>query len=381
MQVSTDKQGRPVIFIETAAEYARARREVLAAERLGVDTESNSMHAFRERTCTIQVSAPTGHFIFDPILMGCPADLGGVFADPGVEKIFHGGVYDLALLKRDFDFEFAGLFDTAISADLLGYPRIGLSSLVERFCGVVLEKRYTTSDWARRPLDPGQMEYLYLDTLYLFDLADRLRDRLRAADLLEEATLEFAALTKTTPLKNAHEGKDSLSLKGYDRLESGRERAVLAEVFAWRQVVAEKLDRPPFKVLGNPVLFELARRRPLDRAGCLAIKGFTPRVWKKFGSDILAAVARGRSHPPEDFPPRPRVRRRRDADAGDLAQELKRWRTAAAERDGVGRLAILPGRLLEELVRVRPSAPAELAELVGEGRTRKYGREILRILT
>ena len=60
--------------------------------------------------------------------------------------------------------------------------------------GVVLSKRYQTSDWARRPLSPPMLEYLRNDTRFLLDLRDRLGERLLAADLVEEADIEFRRL-------------------------------------------------------------------------------------------------------------------------------------------------------------------------------------------
>ena len=41
-------------------------------------------------------------------------------ADPAVTKVFHDGEYDVLILKRDYGFSFAGLFDTRIAAAALG---------------------------------------------------------------------------------------------------------------------------------------------------------------------------------------------------------------------------------------------------------------------
>ena len=43
-------------------------------------------------------------------------------ASPDIITVFHAAEYDLFVLKRDCGFTFAGLFDTMVSAQLLGYP-------------------------------------------------------------------------------------------------------------------------------------------------------------------------------------------------------------------------------------------------------------------
>ncbi len=381
MQVSVDNLGRPVLFIASEEASEAAEKLLRGASRLGVDTESNSMHAFQERTCTIQVTVDRAHLIFDSITLGRLDYLGELFADPGVEKIFHGGVYDLGLLKRDFGFSFHGIFDTALSAELLGHPRVGLAALVEKYCGVVLEKKYTTCDWAQRPFNPGQIEYLYQDTRFLFDLADALREELRGKTLLEEAAAEFICLEETPALSAAFAGADLWSLKGADAVEDETALRVLNQLFLWRQERAAALNRPPFKVIGGPALIEIARLRPSSRAGYLRIKGVTPRLWDRFGKELEEAVQRGMAAD-APLPPRPARRGFPDQVERVLGGELKSWRSRTAERLGIGRLAVLPSRALRGILRDRPRSLEELAEVEGMGpaRLRKYGPEIVKIV-
>ncbi len=381
MIVAKDRENQPVVLIESDSGVADACAALRDSPRLGVDTESNSMHAFRERVCTIQVTGSDGHYIFDTIAVSEPA-LGEMFADPSVEKIFHGGVYDLGLLKRDFGYSFAGLFDTAIAAELLGFDKIGLAALVEKYCGVVLAKKYTTCDWARRPFSEGQIEYLYQDTRFLFELADALSRELAERDLTDEARFEFERLADIPPLAPSFARAVVWNVKGIDAVETEAGLRVLNRLFLWRQDKARELDRPPFKVLGNQAMLEIASRLPRARDEFLAVKGVTRRVWDRFGRDLVAAVSLGLAGEGEGPPPRPAPKPFPPGWERRLTGRLKDWRNRTAERLGGGRSAVLPTRSLKEIVRLRPRTPEALAAVEGLGaaRFRKYGGEILRIL-
>ena len=71
-----------------------------------------------------------------------------------------------------------------ISAQLLGYPSIGLAALVERHLGVSLPKDEQRSDWSARPLTASQLSYAAADVPYLIPLAEKLASELDAAGRL-----------------------------------------------------------------------------------------------------------------------------------------------------------------------------------------------------
>src|SRR5881392_2970548 len=80
--------------------------DALAAHPVvAVDTESNSLHAYRERVCLIQFSTPAADYIVDPIRLSNLRALAPFFANPGQQKVFHAAEYDIVCLKRDYRFE------------------------------------------------------------------------------------------------------------------------------------------------------------------------------------------------------------------------------------------------------------------------------------
>ena len=148
-----------------------------AARWVALDTEADSLHAYPEKVCLIQISTASGDRLIDP-LAGISLDA-LLEALSGHELIMHGADYDLRLLEKHHEFVPSAIFDTMLAARLLGLRKFGLSDLVESYLGVKLEKGPQKANWALRPLTERMERYARNDTHYLKPLADRLREELR----------------------------------------------------------------------------------------------------------------------------------------------------------------------------------------------------------
>ena len=107
-------------------------------------------------------------YLIDPLALGGPAELSPLGAGArvaGDPKIFHAAEYDIYVLKRDCCFQFANLFDTMISAQLLGYSVGGALEPDRAHFGVKLPKDEQRSDWSTRPLSSRQQSYAASDVL------------------------------------------------------------------------------------------------------------------------------------------------------------------------------------------------------------------------
>jgi ribonuclease D len=150
-------------------------------------------------------------------------------------------------------------------------------------------------------------------------------------------------------------------LKGARDL-SRRELAVLREVANWRDTVAAQLDRATFRVMGNEVLFELARLTPKSVSELSAIKGMPKGMLDRAGADIVAAIRRGSEVPEAELPKFPRGQRwNKDRDFDERVARLKAVRDAAATR-----LELDPGVLcsrerLENVARSNAKTVEDLA--------------------
>lgn len=368
--------------IERRAELEALVQDLLQEDVVAFDTEADSFYHYFDKTCLVQVATRRKIHLIDPLALGGPAELaplGAVFSAPHVQKIFHAAEYDIYVLKRDCGFKFVNLFDTMVSAQLLGYPSIGLAALAKRHHDVSLPKDEQRSDWSVRPLRPSQLSYAAADVAYLIPLAEQLARELAAAGRRAWADEEFEALTRREWPDRQFDELGYLKIKGARVMEKTC-LAVLRELYLLRDARAREIDRPPFKVLGNRVLLEIAERQPktLDDLG--AIKGVTELILRRLGRDVLSAVARGRK---QAHGPIPRLegggRRRMDRPTERRLGALKRWRARRA-----GELALDPGVLcpnaaLEAVAAKNPSATEELAR-VAELKPwflREFGDELL----
>jgi ribonuclease D len=260
--------------------------EVAGEPIVALDTESNSFHVYRERVCLLQISTRRGDRVVDPMAVNV-RPLGEVLS--ARELVLHGADYDVRCLKREFGWSLPRIFDTMAAARRLGSAELGLAALVHAHFGVRLSKDHQRSDWGRRPLSAEQIRYAALDTHFLLALHERLSVDLAARGLADEARSEFERIAAVEPRPKVFDPD------GWRRLKMGRGldpagRDVLRALWAAREEQARATDRPPFKVLGEHSMVEIARRRPRSAEELAAIPGVTPKVMQRMGEAILAAV-------------------------------------------------------------------------------------------
>src|SRR5262249_2530874 len=152
-----------------------------------IDTESNSLYAYRERVCLVQISTRTADYIVDPLTIGDMTPFADLMANPAIEKVFHAAEYDLICLKRDYALICQNLFDTMIAARIVGLKLVGLGNLLEQYAGVKADKSHQRDNWGERPLPKESLLYAQMDTHYLPLLRDSLHAELVNTNRLTEA--------------------------------------------------------------------------------------------------------------------------------------------------------------------------------------------------
>ncbi len=353
--------------LQELAHYLR-RQPILA-----VDTESNSLHAYQERVCLIQFSTIDRDVILDPLPFADLDAFGQVFEDPAIEKVFHAAEYDLICLRRDYGFSFSNIFDTMQAGRILGRRQAGLDRLLEEKFGVKTSKRFQKADWGVRPLSPELLIYAALDTHYLIPLRDLLKADLETKALWQLAQEDFRLACDPSAPKPREESPAWRRFSARRELTL-RELTIIRELVAWREGTAERLDRPPFKVLDDERLVEVARAQPSTPADLLEL-GLGSRQLQHWGVDILGAVQRGASAPLVE-----RVRRQRPAALYlKRLDKLKAWRKQAAAAMDVESDVVLPRGLLLALAE---SGPKDLRSIlqVSPWRLGHFGEEINRVL-
>ena len=364
-------------FIDKQADLRKLKMQLSSQPQIAIDTESNSLYAYQEQVCLIQISFPGHDYLLDTITLPDLSPLKDVFTDPKVEKVIHAAEYDLRCLKRDFGFQVINLFDTRTALRTLGRTRTGLGDVLADEFGVKVNKRWQRANWGQRPLPDELLDYARLDTHYLLRLRDRLALMLKENQNWEEAAEEFERLTTLNANDVETPEKRLWKIHGARKLKP-REMAVLQEITFFREWQAKRLDRPHFKVLANKTLIEIARAQPKTRAELEELYGMTPNQIRRFGEGLLAAVNRGLKRTPPD---RPKPKRRNHA-AASRYKHLHAWRKKTAEQRGVDSDIILPREIVEEIANLSPKTLQELQTIMQplEWRFEKYKDEILEII-
>jgi ribonuclease D len=328
--------------------------EKLAGETvLAFDLEADSLHHYREKVCLIQIAASREVFLVDPLVVPDLSPLAALLENPAIRKVFHGADYDIRSLYRDFSLSVHNLFDTMIACQLLGEKEVGLAAVLRKRFGVELDKRYQKADWSKRPLDSGMIAYAAADTSCLVALYRQLEEELVARGRISWVEEECALLSEVRAADR--EGEPLyVRFKGASRMDR-RTLAVLDALLRFRDEKARLADRPPFKVLSNETMRELAEKKPLAVQDLTGIAGLPARSVERYGRDILKAVAEGCSVPEDRLPfiARP-ARPERDADREERLKRLKRWREGKALALGIDAGILVNNALLEALAKEVP---------------------------
>jgi ribonuclease D len=374
-------------FIDRVVEVEELASKLALEKVVAVDTEADSFFHYFDKLCLVQVAASCGTFLIDPLSMPPRglAPLAPVMANPSIRKIFHAAEYDLFVLHRHCGITVRGLFDTMVSAQMLGYPAVGLGALVERHFDIKLSKDQQRTDWSRRPLREVQLDYAASDVLYLVEIAEILERELAEKKRLVWAQAEFGALEQRAWPEREFDAQGYLRIKGARKLLP-RGLAVLRELFLWRDGRARDADRPPFKVMGNGTLLDLATSPPTSRRALGTRRGITDLVLRRFGQELMDAIERGAEgaeHPPlERKQPTGNSRRRLDRRGETRLEELKVWRAMRARELGLDPGVFCPNASLEELAAVLPRSLEEMRGLTAlkPWWAEHFGPEVLGVL-
>lgn len=368
---------KPPVWVNTPQLLSEAFHTLESQPRIAVDTESNSLFAYHEKVCLIQISTPDVDFIIDPFALKDLSLVGRLFTNRAQEKIFHASEYDLLCLKRDYHFTFVNIFDTMFAARILGAAQVGLGSLLQLYFEINLDKKYQRANWGLRPLPPEMLDYARLDTHYLFNLRDVLEAELISHELIDLANEDFIAACLVQTKHNSNNQCDWWKVAGANHIDS-RQAAILKELCIYRDEQAKRADLPHFKVLSSELLLELSSQKPATIDDLNLIPHCSERIIKRHGNGLLQAIARG-----ETTQPVVRQKTIRPDDAFlERIECLKEFRKKTAKELKVESDVVLPREMLERIAAANPSQNAELKKIMMDApvRYKKFGESIMNAL-
>ena len=297
-------------YLTTAEAVATAAAHFATLPRIGIDLEFDDMrHRYGRHLALIQVFDGQEAYLIDPLpLPDMAADLEPLFRvlrDPAVAKVFHSCKSDILLLDEVFSVNCRNIVDTSVQFTLLAAEdnNISLGRLIQAELGLEVDKGEQKSNWLKRPLTEAQKEYAANDVLYLFELTDRLSARLEELGRAEWAAQENLALEA---VRYGRDDPRPWSRNAAKYKISAQEMPMFRELYMLRDTVARQLDRPPYHVLSNDRLAELARN-PLETALQLrTANGLHPELKRPPYAEQLLAIGTTDLAPDAPLPPEQR---------------------------------------------------------------------------
>ncbi len=328
---------------------ARLRGEAWVA----VDTEFMRERTYYPELCLLQLGTPDAVYCVDILALRDTAALRELLGIADNFKVFHAARQDLETLWPVCGGPASPLFDTQIAAALCGHDeQIGYAALVDALLGVSLPKEHQRTDWARRPLDPAQLEYAANDVRYLCEVYARLTETLESLGRLAWVWEDSARLLDPSLYRIEPE-------RAYLRVRQGNtltpaQQQVLRELATWREETAQSSNRPRNWITRDPVLLYLAQTCPQTTTALEQVRGLDEGTRKRHGDAILQAIARGRAHQPQRLFTRVTPLDAAQTQRRERMQELVQQRAAEL---GVHPSVIATRRDLETLARGESDTP------------------------
>ena len=267
-----------------------------------VDTEFHRETTYWPELCLVQASAPGVEGLIDPLAedLDIGPFLNLIAADNRV-KVFHAARQDIEIFNRLIGHPPGPIFDTQVAAMALGYgDSISYDNLVQRVLRRQIDKSSQFTDWMRRPLSQKQLVYALGDVTHLRDAYLIMREKLESSGRLpwvqeEMADLEDPAKYDTDPDKAWQRLKLRNQKKDY--------AALIVAVAAWREQLAQELDKPRRRILKDDAIQEIASQKPRSENDYNQLRavpnGF---IRSKHGQGLMDAVQAALDSP-GDFAP------------------------------------------------------------------------------
>ncbi len=368
--------------INTKAGLKDAVRVLGKEKILAVDLEADSMFHFRDKVCLIQIAAKKINYLIDPLLIDSLSSLKPLFSDRNIKKIFHGADYDVRSLCRDFNIKIINLFDTELASRFMGERETALNTVLNKRFDIILDKKFQKKDWSQRPLPEEMLEYAAKDTRYLFMLTKSLEKELREKKRLSWVKEECELLSRVRHTPD--NGKPLfLKFKGAGRLDRKR-LAILEAMLEFRMKIAEKKDRPLFKIISNSALKKITMERPTSLKQLESLGALSKTQLSMYGRGLMKEIKKALQLPDEKLPVYPKKRRPAlKAEVARRIKKLKAWRDKQAAVFDLEPSLLFNKAELGIIASANPKGIKNLEriETLRRWQVREFGRDIIGVLS
>lgn len=291
-------------LITTSAELEVVASRLLQTDAVAIDTEFFWERTFYPILGLVQLATrDRACWLVDTVRVPDISALGPVLETCAITKVLHDAPQDLGILARAAGARPQRIFDTRLAAGFANLDSTSsLQNLLKQAMGVDIPKGETRSDWLRRPLTPNQLRYAADDVLHLIPLRDELLACCSSDEVRAWLHEDLARLDAPATYQDRDPQLMYLRVKGASRLNP-RQRAILRELAAWREMEARSRDWPRGHVLPDSTLVSLALAAPADSRALASVPEFPHQMPEPVRAGLLAAVTSGTSVPYAACPP------------------------------------------------------------------------------
>lgn len=352
-------------MITTTPELSALCDVLAKSEYVAVDTEFLREQTFWPLLCLIQLAGPEAEAVIDPLSPHIDlTPFYNLMADTSTVKVFHAARQDIEIVYLKSEIVPTPVFDTQVAAMVCGYgDSISYVNLVKKTTGIDLDKSSRFTDWSRRPLSEKQLDYAIADVTHLRDVYVRLKQTLEKTERTPWLQEEMGVLTSPSTYDAKPENAwQRLKL----RVKGRKSLAVLIELAAWRERLAQSLDVPRGRVLRDDALYDIANQLPASTEALGQLRTLSDGFARsQRAKEIVDVVKAGLARDPKSLP---KIERGEalSAEASATLELLKVLLKAAAAEHGVAPRIIADSDDLEQLA---TSDEADILALQGWRRT------------
>jgi ribonuclease D len=384
--VREPRDGVPDVIVTDRALREAAAQIAQGTGPVALDAERASGFRYRQRAYLVQLRREgSGTHLLDPTAFDEIPEL--ITALEGTDWLLHAASQDLACLAELGLRPTASLFDTELSARLLGYERVGLSALLEADLGVSLAKEHSAADWSRRPLPDSWLAYAALDVEFLGPLWDVLKQKLIASEKFDLAVQEFEHVVRSTGPVTREEPWRRTS--GMHKVGKPADLAVVRDLWLDRDAVASEVDIAPGRLLPDASIVAIALSPARTANELRALPELKVRVSKRHVERWIRVVMHARELPSDQWPnarartsgiPQPRQWEQRNPVAWHRLTAMKERLAAISEQMTIPVEHLVTPDVMRRIVWEAPASQSQLDDALNGAFVRPWQQELVRPL-
>lgn len=266
-----------------------------------VDLEFLREKTYYAKLCLIQIASENTAAIIDPLVPNI--DLSPFFKlmqNPNITKVFHSGRQDIEIIYNLSGQIPTPLFDTQIAAMVCGFGEaVSYETLVNKICGISIDKSSRLSDWSSRPLSDNQLEYALSDATHLVNIYKHFQQTLKNNGRLHWLDEETAILTSP---QTYQVDPYNMWQKIKHRSHNVRYLTILRELCAWRELRAQRKNTPRQSLIKDECLLNIAAVCPTCIEDFELIRNIRKDVVKgKLAQEIIDVIIASKKIPSEQY--------------------------------------------------------------------------------